>query len=1093
MTTTAQRSPGATVFVGREREMAELRSGFEDARSGRGRLFLLSGEPGIGKTRIAHELASIAMARETRVAWGRCWEGGGAPAYWPWIQVLRACVGKLDREQFGALAGEGAREIAQIVPEFRQWFAALEAPGTQPLAAEQARFRLFESVASLLKTYAQSEPLVMILDDLHEADQPSLLMLRFVARELPSARILIVGTYRDVEVRRSPELGRLIGDIIREGRQIPLAGLRESEITQLVREGAGTSPSKKFVVAIRQATGGNPLFLDGLVRLMVARGNVGIHAPRPDSLEIPDGVREAIRRNLGSLTSDSRSVLVTAAALGSEVDLSVLVSVAALSPEQLHDFVSETVRLGILVPAREASELYRFSHALVRAVLYEDLSRSARIGLHASIAQVLERRYQTDLEAHSAELAYHFSRAASLVGSEKAIEYSIQAGESANAVFAYEEAAEHLKAALDMMERSSAPRERRADLMVKLGDIAVITDRTLAVRCFDGALLLYEALGRAESVAEVHSRLGAALSTVSAVWDIPRAFEHFRKAEEFLTRASESIALGFLYIGISMAAEQTVDIKRGLDSSARAMEIGEHLKSDTIWTNAAVQHATYLLRSGRLKEAFGLFDAAWEKADLLNEGFQAAWLGGYARMALLDPIDAQRWYLRELEKPRMAHAPFLRQLLQGSLAIVRAQAGQTGSAAELAGHSQSGLVSGMVSLYQGERRRAELVLSEGHENALRTGSRDEQFNYMLFLARIERGRRHYDRAEKLLEDAIGLCPDDRHWLWEMTVRPDLATICVRLGKLERAGEHIGRCRQIMSAGEDWRGLVGHVARATALLAAAEGRSNEAEAQFSKAVTVFRRYHAPFEEAATLRQWARVLAGSGIPDRASEKFDAAVEVYRGLAASDDWIERVALERSRVTPPVPAAPKTQQQKAAAQIHTGAASPDVSDRSERAVASVLFTDVVGSTERVTELKDRRWAALQQMLHQALRKQVADFGGREIDTAGDGMLSVFQDPATAIRCAFAIVASAAQLGLELRAGIHTGECEFVGNNIAGIAVHIGARVAARARAREVLVSSTVRDLLAGGEMTFTDHGVTQLKGVPGEWHLYSVAPPSE
>jgi class 3 adenylate cyclase len=891
---------GASVFVGREREMGELLAGFEDARSGRGRLFLLSGEPGIGKTRIAHELASIASANGARVAWGRCWEGGGAPAYWPWIQVMRACVGRSDREQFATLAGQGAHDIAQLVPEFRQWYA-LDVPGTQPLAAEQARFRLFESVAALLKTYAQTEPLVVILDDLHDADQQTLLLLRFVARELPSARMLIVGTYRYTEVRRSPALGRLVGAIIREGHQIPVMGLGESEIARLVRESAGTTPSKKLVAALYQATAGNPLFLDGVVRLMVARGKSGAQSLRAGSLEIPDGVREAIRRNLDSLSAEIRSVLDTAAVLGIEIDLRALARVSALSPEQLHDFVNETVGFGILVPAPDASQRYRFSHALVRDALYDDLSRSARTALHATIAQTLEREYQTDPDSHLTELAHHFTKAASLLGREKAIDYSIRAGDSANTVFAYEDAVEHLKAALEMMERHAVARESRADLMVKLGDIAVITDRALAVKCFDGALQLYEALGRAESLADVHSRLGAALSVVSPVWDIPRAFEHFRKAEEFLSGRPESPALGFLYIGISMAAEQTVDIKRGLDASALAMGIGERLKNDTIWTNAAVQHATYLLRSGRLKEAYRLYDAAWENADRLNDGFEAAWLGGYARMALWDPLDAQRWYLRELEKPRMAHAPFRRQVLEGSLAIVRALGGRTHSAIELAENSQSGLVSGMIDLYQGDRRQAEVVLSGGHDNALRTGSRDEQFNYQLLLARIERAGGHYDRAEKLLEDAIALCPDDRHWLWEMQARPDLVLICVRLGKLVRAGEHLARCRQILASGEDWRGLVGHVARAAAVLAAAEGRLDEAEADFAQAVTILRRYHTPFEEAATLRQWARVLAASGNHDRASEKFNAAIEVYRSIAAGQNWIERVAAERSRVRPP------------------------------------------------------------------------------------------------------------------------------------------------------------------------------------------------
>jgi class 3 adenylate cyclase len=919
------RSSGAGVFVGREREMAELLAGFEDARSGRGRLFLLSGEPGIGKTRVALELASIANAQGARVAWGRCWEGGGAPAYWPWVQVMRACLGRLDREQFAALAGQGAHDIAQIVPEFRQWYPALEVPETQPLAAEQARFRLFESVGTLLRTYAQTEPLVVILDDLHDADQQSLLLLRFVARELPGARMLIVGTYRQAEVRRSPALGRIVGAIIREGHQIPLMGLGESEVARLVRDGAGTAPSKKFVAALYQATAGNPLFLDGIVRLMVAKGKYGSQSLRAESLEIPDGVREAIRRNLDSLSAETRSVLVTAAVLGSEIELSALARVSALSPEQLHDFVGETVGSGILVAEPDAPQCYRFSHALVRGALYDDLSPSARASLHATIAQALELEYRTELDAHLAELAHHFAKAAGLLGSEKAIDYSIRAGESANAVFAYEDAVEHFKAALEIMERNTEARERRAALLVKLGDIAVITDRALAIACFERALQLYEGLGRAESVADLHSRLGAALSLLSEVWDIPRAFEHFRKAEEFLSGRPESPALGHLYIGIAIASEQAVDIKRGLDASARAMEIGERLKNDTIWTNAAVQRATYLARSGRLKEAYELYDAVWEKADRLNDAFQAAWLGGYARMALWDPLDAQRWYVRELDKPRMAHAPFQRQTLQGSLAIVRAQAGQTGSAAELADHSRSGLVNGIIDLYQGERVQAEQVLSEGHDSALRSGSRDEQFNYLSLLARVERADRHYDRAEKLLEDAIGLCPDGSHWLWEMAARPDLAIICVRLGKLPKAAEHLARCRQIMAAGEDWRGLVGHVARSAAVLAAAEGRPDEAELEFAQAVTIFRRYHTPFEEAATLRQWARVLAASGNPDRASEKFDAAVEVYRSAGTGQDWIGRVAAERSRVIPPDAVKTRVSREEATAGPAKDATSPE------------------------------------------------------------------------------------------------------------------------------------------------------------------------
>ena len=158
------------------------------------------------------------------------------------------------------------------------------------------------------------------------------------------------------------------------------------------------------------------------------------------------------------------------------------------------------------------------------------------------------------------------------------------------------------------------------------------------------------------------------------------------------------------------------------------------------------------------------------------------------------------------------------------------------------------------------------------------------------------------------------------------------------------------------------------------------------------------------------------------------------------------------------------------------------------DRVLATVLFTDIVGSTERAAAVGDRRWRELLQSHHAAVRRELERFRGNEVDTAGDGFLATFDGPARAIRCATAIQDSAETLGLAIRAGVHTGECEMRGNDVSGIAVHTGARVAALAGAGEVLVSSTVRDLVAGSGIEFEDRGVHELKGVPGEWHLYAV-----
>ena len=192
----ARRAP-RSVFVGRERELAELAGGLDDALAGRGRLFLLVGEPGIGKSRLAEELIAHARTRGARILVGRCWEAGGAPAYWPWVQSLRAYVREAEPEALRAQLGAGAADLAQILPEVRERFPDLPEPPS--LESEAARFRLFDAVAEFLRRACESRPIVLVLDDLHAADAPSLLLLRFLTREPGSTRLFLLGAYRDAD------------------------------------------------------------------------------------------------------------------------------------------------------------------------------------------------------------------------------------------------------------------------------------------------------------------------------------------------------------------------------------------------------------------------------------------------------------------------------------------------------------------------------------------------------------------------------------------------------------------------------------------------------------------------------------------------------------------------------------------------------------------------------------------------------------------------------------------------------------------------------------------------------------------------------
>src|SRR5205823_4018715 len=264
-------------FVGRDREVESLRAGFEDALEGHGRLLMLVGEPGIGKTRTAQELTTYARLRGARILVGRSYEGEGAPAYWPWVQMARAYISDRDAEEVAVEMGVGAADIAQVMSEVRELVPGLaEPPDPDSLDPEQARFRFFDSITTFLKNVARREPLVLVLDDLHWADTPSLLLLKFLARELSDARILVIGTYRDVALGRKHPLSQALADLSREGlvERVPLHGLTANEVERFIEVTASIHPPRSLVRAVYGETEGNPFFVSEIVSLMASEGTL---------------------------------------------------------------------------------------------------------------------------------------------------------------------------------------------------------------------------------------------------------------------------------------------------------------------------------------------------------------------------------------------------------------------------------------------------------------------------------------------------------------------------------------------------------------------------------------------------------------------------------------------------------------------------------------------------------------------------------------------------------------------------------------------------------------------------------------------------
>jgi predicted ATPase len=225
------------VFVGRARELAVLRAHLDDALAGCGRLVLLAGEPGIGKTRLAQEVATQAQERGARVYTGRCYAGEGAPPFWPWVQIVRAYLQACDLDTVRADLGSGAAAIAQVIPDVRERLPQL--PAAPPLESAQARFHVFDRFTTSLTTVAHAQPLVLVLDDLHWADASSLLFLQFLVRELGTAPLLVLGAYRDSALDLRPPSVRRWGSSRRrrEARPLPCTGSRSPR-----SRGSSTTP-----------------------------------------------------------------------------------------------------------------------------------------------------------------------------------------------------------------------------------------------------------------------------------------------------------------------------------------------------------------------------------------------------------------------------------------------------------------------------------------------------------------------------------------------------------------------------------------------------------------------------------------------------------------------------------------------------------------------------------------------------------------------------------------------------------------------------------------------------------------------------------
>lgn len=453
--------PARAPLVGRRRELAELEGALDAAVAGTGHAVLLGGEPGVGKTRLAAETAAMAGARGVPVAWGRGWEDGTAPPFWPWNAAVREVLRAGDRDAILHAAGA---DVAQVLPALREHLPELPAPRATESA--HARFQSFDAVSRFLATLAAPAGLVVVLDDVHWADAASLKLLEYVAADLRHARLLLIATFRDTEVRAGHPFAGTLAGLAREPltRRLTVGGFSPADCAEYVTVAGADGAT--IGATLHRETNGNPFFLGEIVRLL------GTDGPW-DVRRLPPGVREVVARRLERLGDDCRRALAVGALLGDGFTAERLAAVvAAGDAPAMMDLLRPAVRERILAEHADEPGRYAFAHALIRRVLIDDFEPSARAGWHARIAVELEAA-----DATAGELVHHFAAAGTPAAIRRAFDHACRGAAQAARGLGWEEAARLYDVALDLGARCDAPddalalRLERARALRRSGDV----------------------------------------------------------------------------------------------------------------------------------------------------------------------------------------------------------------------------------------------------------------------------------------------------------------------------------------------------------------------------------------------------------------------------------------------------------------------------------------------------------------------------------------------------------------------------------------------------------------------------------------------
>ena len=880
----------ATGYVGRVAERERMTELWAQAQEGSPRLALISGEAGVGKTRLSTHLALRAHGEGATVLYGRCDEDLGVP-YQPWAQALEHLVTEAPQNMLKAHVERHGGDLARLVPALGDRLPDLPSPRQSD--PETERYLLYAAVASLLEEAGREEPLLLILDDLHWADSQTPSLLRHLVTAGMSMRVMVVGAYRDSELSQDHPLAALLADLHREQgvERLKLAGLESEDVLALMTAAAGhelDEDGRGLAREITRETAGNPFFAGELLRHLTESGAI----VQADSgrwqlagdlahLGLPQSVREVIGRRVGRLGPEARTAFSAAAVIGRDFDLDLLLAVVDVPQTRLLDLLDEGVAASLLQENRDRAGRFTFSHALVEHALYEDLGSTRRALLHKRVAEALEEQCGDEPGERLGELASHWSAAVVSADTAKAIHYARRAAERALAQLAPDEAIRWYQRALELHGQVfSGDRSLRCELLIGLGE----AQRQIGNPAFRETLL--DASGLAQQLGDTDRLARAVLASTrgfsSSIGAVDRErVQALEAASQVLPRNDPRRARVLALLASELQWSGDPALCRQL--AAEAIEIAR-AAGDPVALAHTLAHATWGIwvpdtleeRQRLIAELVALaqrLDDPWLSALAAFRGCSVGIEAG-DRSLTESSIAALHALSASVPQPHIRRIGLIFDatwaIVQGDLQAAEQGAIQAFELGTAVGESDAlilfGALIGAVRLLQGRlgelaEQMVQLAGEPGGVAGWRAGAA---------LALIEDGREDEARELALAEDFRSM-PWDQGWpvgaFW-------WAVVCSRLRLLERARELYELLAPFSGELAAPPGTVaGTFAWALGTLAATLAHYEQAERHFAAAVEIDERFGAPLFLARTRAGWAGALIARG----RSEDLDRALSM------------------------------------------------------------------------------------------------------------------------------------------------------------------------------------------------------------------------